>query len=152
MDARELEPGYEAVFTVTDYYDGPRQGIANYLGTPHFYECIFENAEQDYSELFRLTPIDAEIFQLAVEDWAIWRRWELAFHAGTVDAKTHPALPQEAQRHEELKRILDKALVTDQTKAITRLGQFQVLGEANFPKGVMRPLQVKWTQHPGTEE
>jgi len=87
-----------------------------------------------------------------MENWAIWRRWELAFHAGTVGAETHPALPHETERHAELKRILDKALVIDQTEAITRLGRFEVLGEANLPKGVMRPLQVKWTQQPGREK
>jgi hypothetical protein len=145
LDANRLEPGYETVFTVTDYWDGPRQGIANYLGTPHFYECVFDKAKQDYSQLFRLTPIGPEIFQMAMEDWAIWEQWKSAFHAGTVDVKTHPALPHETERHEELKRTLDKVLVTDQTKAITRLGQFQVLG-------VMRTLQVKWTQQPGIEK
>jgi hypothetical protein len=152
LDADELKPGYETVFTVTDYYDGPRQGIANFLGRPHFYECVFDKANENYSELFLLTPIDPEIFHSAMEDWAIRRRWELAFHAGTVGAETHPALPHEAERHAELKQILDKALVTNQTKAVTRRGQFQVLGNANLPKGVVRPLQVKWTQQPGSEE
>jgi hypothetical protein len=152
LDTTELKPGYEAVFTVTDYYDGPRQGIANYLGTPHFYECMFDAAKQNYSELFRLMPIDPEIFQMAMEDWAIWQRWESAFHVGTVGAETHPALPHETKRHVELKGILDKALIIDQTKAITLFGQFQVLGETNLPKGVMRPLQVKWTQQPRREE
>jgi hypothetical protein len=152
LDTEQLKPEYETVFTVTDYYDGPRQGIANYLGTPHFYECLFDETKGNYSELFRLTPVTAEIFGVAMEDWAIWRRWESAFHSGIVEAETHPALPHETERHEELKLILDKVLVTDQTNAITRLGQFQVLGEANLPKGVMRPLQVKWTQKPGIEK
>jgi hypothetical protein len=61
LDASELKPGYEAVFTVTGYYDGPRQGIANYLGAPHFYDCVFDKAKDNYSELFRLMPIDPEI-------------------------------------------------------------------------------------------
>jgi len=29
MDALEMKPGYEMVFTVSHYYDGPRKGIAN---------------------------------------------------------------------------------------------------------------------------
>ena len=55
----KLKPGFEAVFTITDYHDGPRKGIANYHGQPHFYECIFDDAKDDYSELFWLTPLDA---------------------------------------------------------------------------------------------
>jgi hypothetical protein len=152
LDTDRVEPEYEAVFTVTEYYDGPRQGIANHLDTPHFYECLFDEAKDNYSDLFLLTPITKEIFDLAMEDWAIWRRWELAFHAGTAGAETHPALPHEAERHAELKQILDKALVTNQTKAFTRRGQFHVLGNANLPKGIVRPLQVKWTQQQGGEK
>jgi hypothetical protein len=40
MKPEELKPGYERVFAVTDYHDGPRKGIANYQGEPHFYECL----------------------------------------------------------------------------------------------------------------
>jgi hypothetical protein len=73
MKPEGFNPGYECAFTDTDYYDGPRKGIANYQGKPHFYECIFHEAKDDYSELFRLTPRDSETYQLAMEDWHIWR-------------------------------------------------------------------------------
>ena len=53
MSVVQLKPGYEEVFTVTDYYDGPRQGIANFKGKPHFYDCIFDEARQDYSDRYR---------------------------------------------------------------------------------------------------
>ncbi len=38
MSRQNLKLNYEQVFTVLDYYDGPRSGIANYNGAPHFYE------------------------------------------------------------------------------------------------------------------
>jgi hypothetical protein len=62
--------GFEEVFTVTDYYDGPRQGIANFCGQPHFYDCIFSEAKQDFTNLYRLTPVAPDLFRLAMEDWA----------------------------------------------------------------------------------
>jgi hypothetical protein len=141
-----MKPEYERVFTVTDYYDGPRKGVANFLGKPHLYECIFDEAKGNYSDLFRLTPIDAETFQLAMEDWSIWQRWELAFNTGKVDVSTHPALPHEASRHAELERILNKTLVTDPEKASTKIGRFEPLGEQKLPKGALRALQVRWTE------
>ena len=146
MNAIKLKPGYELVFTVTDYYDGPRKGIANYQGHPHLYECIFDETADNYSESFLLTPLDSNSFQSAMEDWEIWRRWEDAFHSGKADKRTHPALPHEATRHAELKQILDKYLVTDPQKAVTRIGRFDVLGESRLPRGVIRTLQVKWTE------
>jgi hypothetical protein len=77
MNSEELKPGYEYVFTVTEYFDGPRKGIANYQGNPHFYECIFDEVKDDYSGVFQLTPLDSETLKLAMEDWEIWRRWNL---------------------------------------------------------------------------
>jgi hypothetical protein len=148
MDNVKLKLGYELVFTVTDYYDGPRKGIANYQGRPHLYECIFDKTADDYSESFLLTALDLKSFQLAMEDWEIWRRWEDAFHSGKANKSSHPALPHEAKRHAELKQILDKSLVTDPQKAVTRIGQFDALRKSNLPRGIVRPLQVKWTEPP----
>jgi hypothetical protein len=145
METEELKQGYERVFTVTDYYDGPRKGIATHQGEPHLYECIFDEAKDGYLELFRLTPLDARTFQLAIEDWNIWQRWKLAFHAGEADIATHPALPQDANRHAELKQILDRSLATDAEKAFTKIGRFAVIGEPNVADPVLRPFQVKWT-------
>src|SRR6202012_5170669 len=101
----QIESECETVFTVTDYYDGPRKGIANFRGKPHFYECIFDSGKDDYSVVYRLTPLDEHVFHLAMESWDIWRRWERAFHTGKTNMETHPALPQDKSRYEELKTI-----------------------------------------------
>jgi hypothetical protein len=137
----ELKPGYEWVFTVADYHDGPRSGIANYRGQPYFYKCVFDEAKDEYSELFLLTPLDPQTFQLAMEDWGIWRRWKYSFHAETANVSTHPALPREAARHAELKRILDDSLESDTWKAFTVVGRFEPAAEPSLPDGVW---QVKW--------
>jgi hypothetical protein len=146
MAIAELKPGYELVHTVGDYHDGPRKGIADYKGKPHLYECIFDEGKDEYTESFRLAPVGAKAFQLAMEDWAIWKRWELAYHAGKVDILTHPALPHERERKMELKSVLQNLLVIDPAIAVTCTATFEVLGSPVLPQGVQRPLQVKWTE------
>ena len=133
----ELTPGYEEVFTVTEYYDGPRQGLANFKGEPHFYDCIFDEARSDYSNLYRLTPVSPQIFELAREYWAIWERWESAFKEGQTTQESHPALPQDRMRHEEIKAVLDAAPRTDQANCVAQMGSFKW--------DTMLPLQVSWT-------
>ena len=86
-----LKQGYERVYTVLDYYDGPRKGIADYHGKPHLYECNFDESKGNCSESFLLALLDTETFQLAMEDWAICQRWKLAYHAAETDLSTHPA-------------------------------------------------------------
>src|SRR5262249_26721368 len=74
---------YEIVHSMTDFWDGPRQGIANFNGIPHLYESEFDKfTENDWQDTYLLMPIDEATFQLAMEDWEIWRRWETAFHSG----------------------------------------------------------------------
>ena len=135
MSVVEHKPGYEEVFTVTDYYDGPRQGVANFNGKPHFYDCIFDESRDDYSDLYRLTPITQNVFELAKEDWAIWERWEFAFHAGNATRESHPALPQDRPRHEEIRAILDSALKTDKENCNIQAGSFEPTGTS-----------VSWTE------
>jgi hypothetical protein len=138
-------PGFETVFTVTEYYDGPRVGVANYCGKPHFYECIFDEDLDTYTESFWLTPISEETFRLTMEDWTIWRRWEFAFHAGKVGLDTHPALPPDSKRCEELKTVLKERLKTSPSCSLKLHGEFTAIEGADLPKGVLRPLQVLWT-------
>jgi hypothetical protein len=144
MEDQGLLADFEAVFTATDYWHGPLKGVASYGGKPHFYERIFDHASNDYSELFHLTPIDPQTFELAMEDWHIWRRWEFAYHTGETKFDTHPALPAESLRHAELGGILKARLVTDPRKAVVRTGEFVASGSQKLPKGVGRPLRVKW--------
>lgn len=145
MTVTDLQPGYEEVFTVTDYCDGPRKGIANFRGQPHFYDCVFDEAHDEYSELYRLTPISQRIFELAKEDWTIWRKWESAYHSGKVTLQSHPALPQDRARREEIRTVLDSALTTNEAECTVQRASFERLGSGGDPLGVMRRLQVRWT-------
>ena len=74
MNLEEIKPGYGCVFTVTDYDDGPRKGIANFQDAPHFYECVFDEAKDHYTDLFRLTLLNA-----------VQRQTSMPFSAGGAD-------------------------------------------------------------------
>ena len=138
--------GYEKVYTVTDYYDGEVQGVADLDGKPHFYDRIWDPSNSEYSNLFRLTPISQERFQLALEDWEIWLRWEHAFHNRHIGPEPHGVLPEDSARHEEIKLVLDAALKTNEESCITCEGIVEVIPCQSFIKGSMRPLQVRWKE------
>jgi hypothetical protein len=130
------KPGFEEVFTVTDYYDGPLTGVANFRGHPYFYERI--PTKNGYSDQYWLTPVSAETLELAQEDWEIWLRWESAFHVGETTRETHPALPEDRQRHNEIRAVLDETLSTDGQNCIIRTGHFEGLQESNPPRTIVR--------------
>ncbi|HLW53017.1 MAG TPA: hypothetical protein VKW06_09240 [Candidatus Angelobacter sp.] len=140
-----IQPGYEEVFTVTDYWDGPRKGVANFKGLPHFYDSIFDGAKDEYSDLYQLTPISQDVFELVKEDWAIWKRWKSAFDSGMTNLETHPALPQDRPRRHEIRAILDSALQTRTGASTIQRGLFERIGNTVHRKGV-RTFQVRWTE------
>ncbi len=141
--------GFEIVHTMTAYYDGPRSGIANYHGKPHIYESVFEDAE-DGTDVFLLQPVDDETFRLAMEDWAIWCRWERAFHGRQTSHATHPALPEDRARHEELERLLSTRLRIEADRALRVRGRFEARTPAEPELTSSAELVVYWMSREST--
>ena len=141
-----VETGYERVHTMTDYYDGPRRGIADFEGRPHLYESEWDDRADNYASTFRLTPVEPRILGLALESWGIWRRWETAFYQGRTAQETHPALPEERSRSDELHELLERELKIDEHHYIRAHGDFKTLDDPEWSELGWRPLQVKWTR------
>jgi hypothetical protein len=70
-------------------------------------------------------PEDAEAFQLALEAWAIWKRWDTAFYQKQVNLDKHPALPADRARHEELQRLRETKLIIDAAHALRKGARFK---------------------------
>jgi len=125
---------YEIVHTISDWYDGARAGIADLNGKPHYYENQWLEGEPNWSDVYFLKSLDAETFALAMEDWEMWLRWEKAFKDGKTTQETHPVLPEERNRHEQINSILAEYLVVIPETSIRATAEF-VYGQ---------PTKVKW--------
>jgi hypothetical protein len=131
---------WEKVHTVHEFYDRPQVGVADFLGTPHLYQSIFSEELDEFTDRFWVMPIDHELFLLLMEDWAIWLRWAAALRAGAAQMDTHPALPEDRQRRDELKEIIGGRLIADPGKSVIKVARFQ--GK------VWNDMQVEWTEPP----
>lgn len=129
---------YEPVFTLNEWYDGPRKGIACYQGKPHLYESRWSNLGTDLEDTFLLMSLATEIVELALEDWAIWKRWRAAYDRKEVTLETHPALPADRPRHNELEVILRKELQINEKIAFCAQGQFKASETEQYE------LMVQW--------
>jgi hypothetical protein len=103
---------FEIVYAITDWYDGARKGVADLNGQPHYFENYWDEKDDLWSDVFLLRSLEADTFALFMEDWEIWLRWEKAFKEGKTPLETHPCLPEDKARHDELKFILDQRLIT----------------------------------------
>jgi hypothetical protein len=129
IGARELEDrplaapkrrgsmAWDRVLTVNGYYDGPRLGIADVDGVSHIYEAEFDHSSDEYGDTYYVSPVDENLMALVLEKWEIWLRWDSAFKRGDVSVESHPALPQDRERHEALKIAIGDRLRVDRARA-----------------------------------
>ncbi len=137
---------FERVYTIWDYYDGPRSGIANVNGQPHYYDCEWSDEQDDFANTFLVVPVDEEKLAIALKDWESWRKWEFAFHRGELDLSTHPVnvtgVPSHASFEAEFRSKIDVL----RANSVRLHAQFRALpGQDELPQGVMRALEVEWT-------
>ena len=133
---------WETVYTVTNYHDGPIEGIANHCGQPHVYQAEFDEVEDDYVGYYQISPVDPDVFRLALESRDIWLRWKNAFKNGLVSRETHPALPEERARYDEIATILRDHLVIHPADATRTRAKFKRLSGS----GVDGTWQVQWLE------
>ena len=141
---------YERVHTVSDYYDGPREGLADYGGVPHRYKSEWDEAADDWAETFELTPVDAETFQLEIERWQIWRAWERAFHSGQVAQESHPGHGGKNARYDELGKLIESRMASLTPLDIRPTADFRALPGQELPGHMWRELEVEWSLPPNT--
>lgn len=140
---------YEPLRMIWDYADGPRTGIADHDGRPHYFSCVFDDELGIYGDVFDITPIDDETYAWAQEHWAIWQRWETEAHAGRLSADSHPKYGHFDPRYNELEALLDQAIDRLAAQTVRRHGEIRrasIEGEL-FP-GQWNRLEVEWTQPP----
>ncbi|MDQ3366294.1 MAG: hypothetical protein M3680_12790 [Myxococcota bacterium] len=144
MPAGPHERAFERVYTMTDYYDGPRRGIASFDGRPHAYASVFDHVKDGDAEIYELRAVDEDTFARALEDWAIWLRWDDAFHAGLTTIETHPALPADRARHDALAPVLAASLAALPGPVVQASGVFRP-SAGHTHGGGGRWLEVQWS-------
>jgi hypothetical protein len=121
----------ETVYTVHDWYDGPRSGAADYQGTPYWYRSIYlDNAEYNRDEdRFELTPLVRDALEWDLERDSIFSRWDAARKSGVLmwkdgDEEGFGALPEEMGRYRDLNRKIKDYLAANAPTLLVR-GEFE---------------------------
>lgn len=100
----------EKVHVENDWYDGPRNGIADFNGVPHRFISNFEDFEDQERclDTFKLFPVSANELNLEIEQWTIFVKWNKRYDAGEVETDSHPGHGGIDKRWDELEKILSK--------------------------------------------
>jgi hypothetical protein len=137
---------FEHVYTIWDFFDRPRDGLADFAGAPHYYKCRWDEGADDYSSEYDLSPVSAEFVQLAMEQWAIWKRWEEAFRTGTVSHDTHPGFGGVDQQYDELESKIDSAIAALGPAKLRATAEFRAATSTDpLAPEIKRGLEVQWS-------
>jgi hypothetical protein len=131
MDA---DPRLEPVYTIDDWYDGPRAGFASYRGVPHHYRSLYLDSETwDADEdRFELVAVGAEVLASALEASAIFYRWNELRRQGGVDwtadapESEFGALPEDRDRYAMLRAALAPYEVAGHPQGFIARGEFEL--------------------------
>lgn len=138
-----LQTGFELVYVISDYWDQPRSGVADYHGEPHWFENIFDEEHDTYSEDYWLTRLTPEESAMVKEQSEIFLRWRHAFDRGEVDISSHPALPKDAERFAKLKNYIQTAIKSKAAQRFKVTGKLALLEPAT-QKRETATFQVQW--------
>lgn len=155
------EPTWETVHHITNYFDHPLEGLANFNGAPHVFFLADEIVrhipsptgqpdEDDYEvdTVYALHPVSEEIVADLIEKHAIFERWHQAYTAKQATHADHPALPSDRARHQALVDKLAPVLATlrNTPAPFLRQGQF-VRGRVPVALGesAWKSYQVRWS-------
>lgn len=144
-----VEP-FERVYTVTDYWDGPREGVAAYGGAPHLYRSVWRRDLDDWDDdryfLCSITPAHAA---LAFEDWAIWQRFAEYYRGRQAPVPASladwGALPEDLPRHRQLRQLLAPILAVARDRCFVARAEFRSLGPPREAGLFVPVLEVRWT-------
>jgi len=62
----------DIVWTINDWFDGPKIGVAEFDNLKCIYERIFDENTDEYTNNYYLTPITEKQFVMVMKDWDIW--------------------------------------------------------------------------------
>ncbi|WP_327159381.1 hypothetical protein OG988_18975 [Streptomyces zaomyceticus] len=100
-----IADGFERVYVELEWYSGPRAGLGDVDGRPHYFQGD-DWDDADEADEYRVWPASDAAVELEREQWAIFARWNECHEAGTVELETHPGQGGIDARYDELALLL----------------------------------------------
>ena len=104
-EAQLIADGFERVYVELEWYDGPRAGLADVNGKPHYFQG-YDYDHADEADEYRVWPASDVAVEWEREQWAIFIRWHERSEAGTAGPGTQPGHGGIDARYDELDLLL----------------------------------------------
>lgn len=104
-EAQLIADGFERVYVELEWYSGPRAGLADVDGKPHYFQGNDWHEAAEIDE-YSVWPASDAAVELEREQWTIFARWNERHEAEVVGLETHPGRGRVDPRYDELALLL----------------------------------------------
>jgi hypothetical protein len=101
-----MDAGFERVYVQLDWWDGPREGLADVHGVPHYFSSTIAESDDENEDQFRVWPVSPQLLALEREQWAIQAEWIKLTQAGSAQPDSNPRRGGVDTRYDELTTLL----------------------------------------------
>jgi hypothetical protein len=99
---------FEKVYCVHDYWDMTIiNGIADYNRKKYYFNCIFSDDEECWTDIYELILLDDYIFKLSLDNWDYWKKWLKGFFNNGNYTMPHPVEYARSRRKLAVEKIFD---------------------------------------------
>ncbi|MEJ3742702.1 hypothetical protein WEI85_05345 [Actinomycetes bacterium KLBMP 9797] len=99
---------FEAVYVELDWYDGPRAGLADVDGVPHYFRAVHDYTRpNEPDDEYLVWPVGQQALSWEREQWDIFVRWNARYESGIADTDSHPGHGGVDTRYDELTTLLE---------------------------------------------
>lgn len=123
----DLEPsaprddGVEQVYVELDWYDGPRLGLADVGGHPHYFQAVNGYNVGDASDaLYEVWPASSVALELEQRQWRVFVEWNTRFERGDAPLAAHPGHGGIDEQYDRTERELARFRVVPADSRVLR--------------------------------
>ena len=102
------DDAFETVYVELDWYDGPRAGLADVHGVPHYFRAVDDYARPgEPDDQYLVWSASQQALDWECEQWDIFVTWNTRHENGTATAASHPGHGGIDARYDEPARFLE---------------------------------------------
>ncbi|MFG1793856.1 hypothetical protein [Nocardia sp. NPDC049149] len=105
-EAELIAEGFERVHIESEIYDGPRAGLADIGGQPHYFDTTPDCTWGGDVDEYLVWRASEQAVAWEFERWAIYVTYAQRLEAGEVGSGSHPGYGGIDARYDELTRLL----------------------------------------------
>jgi hypothetical protein len=137
----------EKIYCVDNFWDMTiTDGVAGYNDKKYYFNCVFSEDIDDWTDIYELTLLDDYIFRLTSENWEYWKSWLNKFSKNYPFEIPHPSEYANIRAASTVDEIFNGSLLRAFTRGHPECEQKALFNGKNIEKDIIE-LTEKYYQN-----